>query len=100
MSKKRELTEEKFVNDKMRALIDSAEYFNAGMLRVIASDDDGKIVGVAVYCTDDDAPALARWLERRDRREEKAAPPKATSGASLPDGRRGANPKTGKDTDV
>ncbi len=64
---KRELTHESSVHDKLRALIDASETLNAGLASVIARDDDDKVIGCAVCCTDDDAAELAAWLERREK---------------------------------
>lgn len=90
---KRELTHESSVHDKLRALIDASETFNADLTSIIARDDDDKVIGCAVCCTDDDAVALARWVERRKdiRRTREQTNPEANSGArsAAADRRRG-----------
>lgn len=45
-------------------LIDAAEYYSADEVNVVGRDDDGTLLFVAVYATDDEAAELLAFLER------------------------------------
>jgi hypothetical protein len=49
---------------KLRAMIDAAERFDASFTELIARDEDGKVLSVAVYAEGEDAVALVRFLKR------------------------------------
>jgi hypothetical protein len=66
--KKKELTNESSTKDKMLAMVSAGEYFDCDLTEIIGRDQDGTLLGVAVYAKGEDAEALLRWLKARDKK--------------------------------